>query len=144
MLDLFLLFLSGYSDRSNSLVDLILILILVLFADLFLVLRLAHLLEDLRIGGILAKLLAVKEPVVGEQRVLDVAVARVAPEGEVGEREGDVVVEVLHPVIYHVAFHVSAAPHSAAARLEADPVLATVVAVWAQVIHCDTFELGGR
>lgn len=98
--------------------------------------------EDLLLVGVLSKLLRVEELRVVEQRAHDVAVARVAPEGEVSEREANVVLFVLYPVIHHVGVDIARATDSAAAWLETDPVLAAVATVGARIVHCDAFKLG--
>ena len=70
----------------------------------------------------------------------DVAIAGIAPEGEVSEAEDDRMVSVGAAVCDHVTINVAAAAHGFAVWLEADPVLAGMLTVRACIIDMYTIE----
>ena len=71
----------------------------------------------------------------------DVAVAAVAPEGEVSEAEHDHVVRVSLAVRQHVAIDVATTPYDAGAGFQTEPVLSSMPTVKAGIIDMDALEL---
>ena len=127
---------------SRLIVFLILVVtIFVFLPDDWFVLGVPNFLENRLLVVIFPELLQVESLRVVKQAVLNVAVALIAPERKVSEAEADHMVGVLATVlVQHVRVDVATALDSAAFRLQADPILATVTAVRAWVVHVDAFE----
>ena len=75
----------------------------------------------------------------------DIAVAFVAPKGEVSEGEADRMVLVGAVVGNHVTLDISTASHGLAPRLQTEPIFAGMPTVRASVLDMDAFKglLGG-
>ena len=75
-----------------------------------------------------------------EQFVHHIAIALEAPEREVCKGEANGMVWILLVIPEHVHVDVAAASHYPASWLKVDPILASVAAFWALVIHMNALK----
>ena len=69
-----------------------------------------------------------------------VAITGIAPEGEVGKREYNHMIRIIHVEIQHVVFDIAAAVNLWCSRFKAEPVLTTIITHTTLIINMDAFK----